>query len=202
MAGPRPRTLIIDQFLEPDLLRDLLDYTLRSEDRFISSRVNDEGVDGVQQQHRIALTCKDALGPLTSRFEAVAMARFEELCRGTGVPVFDVAKLELELAAHGDGAFYLPHLDTITGRGRSVKNTDRILTGVFYFHREPQAFSGGNLGVHPLGGGAICDEIEPRQNRIAAFASFVLHQVLPVSVPSGKFADYRFAVNVWYRRAQ
>lgn len=41
---------------------------------------------------------------------------------------FDLGPLEIELVAHGDGAFYRRRIDTRTGP--SNKTTDRTLTGV------------------------------------------------------------------------
>jgi Rps23 Pro-64 3,4-dihydroxylase Tpa1-like proline 4-hydroxylase len=44
--------------------------------------------------------------------------------------------------------------------------------------------------------------LEPRNNRLIAFPSFVPHEVRRVACPSGEFADSRFAINVWLSRAR
>lgn len=202
MAGPMPRTAIFDSFLPEDLHGQLLDYTLASEAAFIQSGVHIDGDATVRDHYRISHYHPDGLGPLKKAFRAVAEDNFDRLCEGAGVKPFDVSWIEAELAAHGDGAFFLPHIDTYTGRGRGTQNSDRVLTAVYYFYREPKGFSGGNLEIHPFGGGPACLTIEPRQNRMVCFASTVLHQVSPVSCPSGAFADNRFALNFWYHRAK
>lgn len=202
MAGPTPRTAIFDQFLPETLHRQLLDYTLASEADFIPSGVHVEGEAKVRDHYRISHYHPDGLGPLKKTFRAVADDNFVRLCDGAGVKPFAIDWIEVELAAHGDGAFFLPHIDTYTGRGRGTQKSDRVLTAVYYFHREPKWFSGGNLEVHPFGGGSACQVIEPQQNRMVCFASTVLHQVSAVSCPSGKFEDNRFALNFWYHRAK
>lgn len=202
MAGPAPRTAIFDQFLPADLHARLLDYTLSSAAAFIPSRVHLVGDASVRDDYRIAHHHRDGLGPLKQTFRDVAKDNFACLADGAGVKPFEVDWIELELAAHGDGAFFLPHIDTRTGDARTTRNSDRVLTAVYYFHREPKGFSGGNLEVHPFGGGPACQVIEPQQNRMVCFASTVLHQVSLVSCPSGKFEDNRFALNFWYHRAK
>lgn len=107
-------------------------------------------------------------------------------------------KLEIELVAHGDGAFYKRHKDTRTGtQDASV----RVLSSVFYFHGLPKAFSGGALRLYTIGGEGFLD-IEPQYNKLVLFPSWVPHEVRPVACPSGRFADSRFSVNCWVRRSK
>jgi Rps23 Pro-64 3,4-dihydroxylase Tpa1-like proline 4-hydroxylase len=40
-------------------------------------------------------------------------------------------------------------------------------------------------------------DIEPGQNRLVAFPSWAPHEVMPISCPSRRFIDSRFAVNCW-----
>jgi Rps23 Pro-64 3,4-dihydroxylase Tpa1-like proline 4-hydroxylase len=41
------------------------------------------------------------------------------------------------------------------------------------------------------------DVIEPLHNRVVMFWARTMHEVMPVRVPSGAFADARFTVNGW-----
>jgi Rps23 Pro-64 3,4-dihydroxylase Tpa1-like proline 4-hydroxylase len=111
--------------------------------------------------------------------------------------------LELELAAHGDGAFYHAHTDIAVGETRKKRSdkSDRVLSAVYYFYAEPKAFSGGELRLFQLGENPAFVELQPLQNSLVVFHSWVPHEVRPVSCPSGEFRDYRFAINCWYRRA-
>jgi Rps23 Pro-64 3,4-dihydroxylase Tpa1-like proline 4-hydroxylase len=129
---------------------------------------------------------------------------------GTGGP--PATSLELEIAAHPDGAFYSPHIDIPVGQARQPigANTgeDRVLSAVYYFYGEPKRFLGGQLRLYPFGLTPRADEprpanhieLEPLRNSLVAFPSWVPHEVRPISVPSGRFEDYRFAVNCWYCR--
>jgi SM-20-related protein len=40
-------------------------------------------------------------------------------------------------------------------------------------------------------------DVEPHNNSILFFPSYVLHEVLPIRCPSGAFADGRFTLNGW-----
>ena len=55
---------------------------------------------------------------------------------------FELDELELELVAHGDGAFFGRHIDIFTGADANI-GQQRILSAVYYFHTQPKGFSGG-----------------------------------------------------------
>jgi Rps23 Pro-64 3,4-dihydroxylase Tpa1-like proline 4-hydroxylase len=102
--------------------------------------------------------------------------------------------------AHGDGAFFTRHFDTIRANDSDQKRI-RVLSGVYYFNAEPKAFTGGALRLHAIGGkeGENFVDIEPARNSLVVFLSWAPHEVLPVSCPSKRFIDSRFAINYWVR---
>lgn len=66
----------------------------------------------------------------------------------------------------------------------------------------PRGFSGGGLRLFQTYPNtterydpAQFRDIQPADNTIVFFASRLMHEVLPVQVPSGEFANWRFAVN-------
>jgi hypothetical protein len=74
----------------------------------------------------------------------------------------------------------------------------RVISAVYYFHRLPKSFSGGVLRIHPIGGEpASFVDIEPANDKLIFFPSWVPHEVMPVVCPSGRFEDSRFALNCW-----
>jgi Rps23 Pro-64 3,4-dihydroxylase Tpa1-like proline 4-hydroxylase len=81
------------------------------------------------------------------------------------------------------------------------------MTFVYFFHREPRQFEGGELrlhdskngGDHPLSTGSY-QTIVPEQNQIVFFPSSTLHEITPVHCRSRSFADSRFTVNGWLHR--
>lgn len=113
------------------------------------------------------------------------------------MPTFTASSVEIQLAAHGDGAHFQRHVDTFTVENKRLN--PRVLTLVLYLHRQPRGFSGGALRMHALDRPAVHD-IAPDHNRLAAFPSIAQHSVEPIVCPSHAFADRRFAVNMWIRR--
>lgn len=192
-----------DAFLDEHDHGAMLDWTLANRARFKPARIVGDKVD---PEKRVCETLR-GLGPL----EAVLKRRFTELLpailNDTRTKAFALDSIELELAAHGDGAHFAPHMDTFTSEARRRAREagriehDRAISAVYYFYREPKGFSGGELRLHPfdsVGGQGGHMDVPPVQNSVVAFPSWVFHEVRPVSCPSGAFEDFRFAVNCWF----
>jgi len=207
---PLPAIARITDFLDPGLHADLLGWTLANEVKFKSARVIAQGSGDniVDRDLRVALVCSD-FAPLRPALREAFLKALPTLQEQTGVRG-EGFSLEIELAAHGDGAFYGPHLDfSITGKGMadSAKPNDlRVLSSVYYYHSEPKGFSGGDLRLFRFGATDHVDarqphiDVEPKQNLFVAFPSFVAHEVRRISCPSREFRDYRFSVNCWFCR--
>ena len=106
------------------------------------------------------------------------------------------------MTAHNDGDFFKVHRDS-----GDQETAARELTFVYYFHREPKGYTGGELLLFDprlVDGGLVKADsfsvIEPRNNSMLFFPSRCDHEVLAVHCPSEKFADSRFTVNGWVRR--
>lgn len=120
-----------------------------------------------------------------------------------GLPSFAVSEIESQLTAHNDGNYYKMHNDN-----GSPETATRELTYVYYFYREPKAFSGGELIIYDSKiennfyvNAESFKTVEPRNNSIVFFISRYMHEVKPVICPSKAFADSRFTINGWVRRA-
>ncbi len=191
------------EFLDAHGHRAMLDWAMANRERFQPALIAGGIVDPTQ---RLCETLLD-LGPM----ETVLKRRFEEMLqtswKNTLIGEFRLDSIELNLAAHGDGAHFAAHRDTFSGEARLHAREaghiqhDRMLSAVYYFHREPKGFSGGELRLHPFssaGGQGGHVDIQPLQNSVVAFPSFIFHEVRPVHCPSQAFEDYRFAVNCWF----
>jgi Rps23 Pro-64 3,4-dihydroxylase Tpa1-like proline 4-hydroxylase len=118
-----------------------------------------------------------------------------------GIPMFDVDHVELQLTSSSDGEFFRAHTDSDNGPVIS-----RHVTFVLFCHREPRAFSGGDLVLY--GRDAETREavfeaprvIRPSQNRMILFPSDRLHEVMPVEHPGGSLMDSRLTLNGWLHR--
>jgi SM-20-related protein len=191
----------IRDFLPQAELEELLDYVLSHPHKFKPATVGNGDLSLLKPNVRVALTWGN-LG----RLDAPLQARFRDalpfLMESAGIPAPAPDRLEVGLAAHGDGAFYRPHIDLVIGEEAKSPSSEsgRVLSAVYYFHAEPKRFSGGELRLFRLGTESGFVDIEPLQNSLIAFHSWMRHEVRPVAVPSGEFRDYRFAINCWYGR--
>jgi len=177
----------------------LLAYGLAAETRFTPTRLNDHGpdhhnsgrLDEVVRHSSVLKHLGIFAGPL--RRKALALQAVLETA-------FDMAhapanSTQIEMVAHGDGAFYRPHTDTYTG-DEYTPGGRRRMTMVYYLHRQPRRFTGGRLRLFDLGGEQSI-WIEPMHDSLLVFPSSARHEVETISCPGGAFADSRFAVNIW-----
>jgi SM-20-related protein len=191
--------VIIDDFLPTSVHDHLLKYCNSEAENFVPTGVRRNNDYLLDVMTRRSLYHKGGLGPHKAVFEQAIVQKKSEIVAGLGIEHFESYRLEVELAAHGDGSFFKPHIDTFAGANSQSRSRDRIVTLVYYFHAQPRRFDGGELVIYPLGEGEPA-MIEPRDNRLVAFPSFAPHEVRVVSCPDGDFQGSRFAVNCWITR--
>jgi len=197
------RSVVLDEFLAPQELEQLMQFTLAHESEFETSEVvsptSEKGV--VNYEHRRSKLLMD-LGPhqdvILDRIKSVLPAVLEQL----EMPEFPVAGVEAQITASNHGDFFRFHNDN-----GSDQVAQRHLTFVYFFHREPCPFAGGELRIHDArrSGETYVSEgtfqtIIPRQNQIVFFPCELMHEVTAIRCPSGRFADSRFTLNGWLRR--
>ena len=197
--GLMPPHLVLRDFLPSETVAELLAFAVAHEGEFEPTGVGGDTETSPNRRIRVSLGLR-RIGP----FRRLLAARMHELAPRLTAELkltpFELARVELQLVAHGDGAFYRRHIDTATDGGG---DTLRVLSGVYYFHREPRGFSGGALRLHAIGPGVLDHvDIEPASNTLIAFPAWAPHEVRPVSCPSGLFADARFSINCWLRQAR
>jgi len=203
--GPFPPCHQYPGFLDEAEHSALLEWTIASRERFEPATLAGYVLD---PKRRIAERLRE-LGPHRAVFERRLVENLADIFRRTGTRPFEIEHFELEVAAHGDGAFFAHHSDIPVGRGRKplggdrTGTQDRLVSAVYYFHREPKRFSGGTLRLYRLADYEAAGdyvEFEPLQNSLVVFPSWVRHEVRRVSCPDCGFEDYRFAVNAWLCR--
>ncbi len=209
-AWPLPPFVQLRDFLPPEDFDALLGWTLANPERFRPATVIDR-TDGPRSKKdesiRVALTTRD-FEPLRAMLEDRLLGALPGIEKAVGTK--GGPSLELELAAHPDGAFYRPHLDISVGEDRTPlgarKGEDRLLSAVLYYYREPMGFSGGELrlfrfNIRPHSTGIAVDDhvdVQPIRNSLVAFPSWVTHEVRRIACPSQQFENYRFALNCWF----
>ncbi|WP_420485300.1 2OG-Fe(II) oxygenase [Iningainema tapete] len=100
---------------------------------------------------------------------------------------FELGVIESQITSSNDQDYFKSHLDA------SIDCPKRVLSYVYYFHKQPKAFTGGQLALHHN----ITTLIEPLNNSLICFPSTCLHEVLTVQCPSKIFSDGRFTLNGW-----
>lgn len=193
--------LVLDDFLPLALHDQLLAHCLAEEAGFAPTGIyrHNEAVRDLST--RTSLYHPSGLGPFKESFKQHILDQYAVITQALGVAPFAIAKTEVELAAHNDGSFFRPHIDTFSARDGTPGSRDRVISIVYYFHAQPRRFQGGELALFPIGqGGPLL--IEPRDNRLVAFPSFAPHEVRLVSVPGKSFGHSRFAVNCWLNRTK
>ena len=190
--------IILDDFLPDDLHNGILAHVLAVED-FAPGRVISQGQSDYRPDLRKGHLSNDRLGEHLPPFKAALRQAYGAICPAVGMTPFELAEIEIRLAAHTHGDFFSPHRDTMTGADREHQRYDRMITAVYYFHRQPKGFTGGELLIHGFSAEPPL-AVDPRSNRLVAFPSMLLHEVTPVAVPGGTFADSRFSVSCWFDR--
>lgn len=188
----------IEGFMGDETVTRLLAHTVAREKDFQLTGVQGREGGKINPEIRISRVLRDfgdLKGEMQTRFTTVIDFAIKEL----GMSAIDLGRLELEIVAHGDGAFYGKHIDTMT-QYPDAKSV-RALTAVYYFHRLPKGFSGGELRLHSIAeteAGKNFVDIAPERDSLVLFPSWAPHEVRPISCPSGDFLDSRFAINCWY----
>jgi len=195
--------VVLDEFLAPQELEELTRYTLEHEADFTASEVIAPTADGgiVNYEHRRSFVLMDLAhhqDMILARIKSVLPQVLEKL----GMEEFSIAGVEVQVTASNEGDFFHFHSDNGSDRVAS-----RYLTFVYFFHREPRQFEGGELRIHDarLEEGSYVSEgsyqtIVPQQNQIVFFPCELMHEITPVNCGSQLFADSRFTLNGWLRR--
>lgn len=207
-AAERPQSLaarcvVLDEFLAPAEVAELTRFTLEHESDFEASEVISPHSEGgvVNYEHRSSRVLMD-LG----KYQGVMLDRIKPVLplvlARLGMEEFAISQVEAQITASNEGDFFHFHSDNASDQVAS-----RHLTFVYFFHREPRGFEGGELRIHDarLEGGEYTSEgtyqtIIPQQNQIVFFPCEVLHEITPVKCSSQLFADSRFTLNGWLRR--
>ena len=195
-AITRVQCVLLDEFLSPQELNELMSYVLQHEAEFKSSEVispiGDPGV--IDYDHRRSRVLMD-LG----KHEAVMLDRVRgvlpSVLRQLGIEEFPITNVEAQITASNDGDFFRAHSDDAQAMIAS-----RRITFVYFFHREPRQFEGGELRLYDTPGAGSYQSILPQQNQIVFFPCSVLHEITRVECPSRAFPNSRFTLNGWLHK--
>jgi hypothetical protein len=199
----RAKCVVLDEFLTPQEVEELMQFTLRHETDFQTSGViSPTGEPGmIDYSHRRSRLLMDLEGHehvMLERIRGVLPSVLDRL----GEEEFPVSRVEAQITASNDGDFFGAHCDD----GQETI-ASRKITFVYFFHREPRPFEGGELRLHDTrsAGGRLIkagcyQSISPLQNQIVFFPCSLMHEITPVKCLSKAFADSRFTLNGWLHK--
>ena len=188
-------------FLAPGQCDRLLALALQGRERFVPAQVGFGSSERVDPEVRLTLeadsrTMQDFRPWFARKIrslvpEVLARLRMEGIGR---------YQLELGMRGYHTGGFYRAHRDN-----GAACHEPRKLSFVYFFHRQPRRFSGGDLLLYDTDTDTgVCSysdfsRIVPLRNSIVFFPSACWHQVHSVQCETDDFGDGRWVVNghVW-----
>ncbi|MDC0834816.1 hydroxylase [Leptolyngbya valderiana BDU 20041] len=195
---PLDRYVLLENFLSPEENQQALNIAIDRCEQFVSSGTTNQTTNYRQSSVLYATLYTEFYHLLKQRILQVLPEVLTQLDRAP----FRIAELEMQLTAHNDGGYYKVHNDS-----GSPETATRQLTYVYYFHRCPKPYSGGELRLYKtdLASGRVVDSdcfttLEPQNNSIVFFDSRCQHEVMPVRCSSKHFEDSRFTFNGWLRQ--
>ena len=194
-----PRCFTIRDFLPPDLHAMAVQTAALLRDRFVASGVT----SGEAGYRRSRVIFEDAMPALYQAMRQEIATALPAITTALLRPGFAPGHVELQMTVHGDGDFFRSHNDSA---GSEIAR--REITFVYYFMlRQPCGFRGGALRLYetvaadpPRHDPERHAEVVPEDNMIVFFDSRLMHEVLPLHVPTGAFEDGRFTLNGWLHR--
>jgi SM-20-related protein len=197
MLTALPPIVRIENFLGEMSATQLLDYAIAHEADFTPSALNRKGKSVVDRAAR-----KSMISTRLDRFADViengVTNALDSVLRQLKINNLLAHSYELEMVWHGDGGFFKRHIDMVCEEEPSSR---RLVSMVYYFHRKPKAFTGGQLRLYPLATDSESyHDVEPCSDSALFFPSWFPHEVRPVHCRSRIFGDGRFAINCWVRK--
>ncbi|ABM04373.1 Prolyl 4-hydroxylase, alpha subunit [Psychromonas ingrahamii 37] len=186
--------VVIDDFLSPAFLSDLLSHTLENENKFRMANVGSDNPYYVPDKRLTHVSFE--LGEFKAHFLDFVGNNLNHFKTLLNIPDFNYAKSEIKLTNHLNGGFFQPHADNKAMFG----DTKRVISWLYYYHQVPKAFKGGELlafdsniqqqeyYTHKF------TKIEPINNRFVAFPSCFYHAVTPTLLADNQFSNGRMAV--------
>ncbi len=196
---PRPGAFYVaERYLQPARHDELMRLGRDRAGEFKPSTVGMPTATGnvpvVRPESRASATLS-SIGPIADWFRSMIVEQLPTFASHCDVPPFEPAQVEVTCSAYAHGHHFAVHSDRI-------HHPTRRLSFVYYFHRTPKPYTGGDLLLYDTG---VSDptrrspdrftRIETRDNSLIVFPSGVFHEVTRVNSPSGAFADARFTIH-------
>jgi len=185
----------IEGFLNQEEHNHLLNFLTQKRKAFRSSEV---AVQDYPNPRSSLVLYEPDLAEIQAFFTTRVHAQLPHVFPRLGLEPFTPGRTEMQMVSHLDGDYYTLHRDS---RDLDVYR-DRRLSYVYYFHKEPATFQGGDLLLYDTDEqndrcSQVFTALEPVNNSIVFFPSHYYHEVTPVSSTSLDLIHCRNALNGW-----
>jgi len=186
--------VIIPDFLQPEEHQRLLDFTLDHERLYVKAKT---GINAPSYNPALRNNLYGSKTPteIKKQFRSLISGVLPDLLRKLRIPPFEVDKISVMLTATLGGQYYRNHIDK-----KNSQPPHRVLNCVYYYHKEPKAFSGGDLLMHDTNlkdlqtPGNRFTRLSPQNNCMAVFPADYYHEISEVVGDPDDFSSARFAV--------
>lgn len=199
LSGFTPSPFVLKRnFLPEAEVAQIWDVVAEKKERFQSSHVGNKTAGEVIEEERVSnVLHKGELRAISESFLENITKAIEENWSRLGVTPFEMFRKELQMTLHTDGHFFTTHKD----HGEGVET--RLVTFVYYFHKTPKAYEGGDLllfdtDVEKEEFSSDYTRIIPEHNMLLLFPSNYFHRVMPVKMPQNEPVKGRFTLNGWF----
>jgi len=195
---PAPFVHIMD-FLSPAEHRRVLTRVLAMRASFSPARVGVGADRKVRTEKRVGLMIENVADEeLESIFVPKVRGMLPEVRKRLRLEAHHHPPLFIHVNAYLDGGCGLPHRDCPIFKGYGREG----LIFIYFFHRRPKVFSGGDLLLYDTDIEKGCfrrfsfSRIEPVANSLVIFTGSYMHGIAPVQCGTDEFADGRFSVSL------
>jgi len=185
--------VLLKDFLTGDFHDALLPFLVSARERFVPML---GGNKEYQPHHRQALDYPDKWEG-KQRFRICLARILAQAIPRLHLPSFQIGPIEVCVRAYQDGHFFKVHQDASANSAYAT----RLINFVYYFHKQPRPYSGGDLLLFDTDVEADAlamagfTRVVPQDNALILFPCNFYHSVVPIRCPSKEFADSRFTIN-------
>lgn len=141
----------------------------------------------LKHRNSLSLSKNAYIREISDKLQNAVERHWQEILSTLEIKNFAIGTVETNCVIYGNNNYFKRHQDTFT----SVRKKRRI-SWVYYFHKEPKPFSGGELIFYK--GNEEIARVAPQAGMLIVFDSSMFHEVLAVHVKSNEFENGRFTI--------
>jgi predicted 2-oxoglutarate/Fe(II)-dependent dioxygenase YbiX len=200
---------VIPDFLPTDRIAELRRFVDGNRSGFSPTTIGARRAVRPEQRNNIELELPEVEAALQGWFLDRIRGSLPAVTARLNEAPFRFGAADIALRAYPDGTFFRVHRDRPTPQASDerAKRTRRI-TFTYFFHLEPQLFTGGDLLLYDSDPEADqywqhrYTRVVPRPNTLVCFPSGYYHEVTTVQETSGDLLAGRLAVNGHLHQAE